>query len=279
MDCKAVRFEIEHAVPEEFLSHQALRHLKVCASCRAFRDERTKLRHLLASMGRVDAPPDFDWKLRARLNSQGSALTRNHLRSRVFQPSMSALALAASFALLIACAVAYKQITSDRSPENDRPAIAKTVEPRVAQPPEKAGSSAQERGATENVEATASKGSKEDSGTLSSKQSGTNTRRISGAKQRSVSSTRDGVGARSNNSDYNTRAAEVLTSQSRLDASVASALIAVPLRSENGMTTPQDAAMNSSRKKNLEYVTFGAQEMIKGKEGAQFVKTSSQGVW
>lgn len=65
--CKESRCAIEEAALEQQLSLEVLSHLRVCAECETFFGERTRLRQLVASLGTVAAPPDFDFRLRARL--------------------------------------------------------------------------------------------------------------------------------------------------------------------------------------------------------------------
>ena len=54
------------------LSPTVLRHLLECGECREFQDKETKLRQIVGSLETVNAPADFDFRLRARLaNSEG----------------------------------------------------------------------------------------------------------------------------------------------------------------------------------------------------------------
>ncbi|HYY59580.1 MAG TPA: hypothetical protein VE842_19785 [Pyrinomonadaceae bacterium] len=107
MDCKACRNEIEEAAPGARVAAGALAHLASCERCRAFREERLALIELVSSLGTVAAPHDFDWRLRARLASE-----KRSYRYRLWPgvaPGTPAIALAASFALLIGVAVLLKQ--------------------------------------------------------------------------------------------------------------------------------------------------------------------------
>ncbi len=67
MNCANVRREVEEAPPGGFLSSPAAEHLSNCSECVTFRDEQTKLREIMSSLGTVKAPDDFDFRLRARL--------------------------------------------------------------------------------------------------------------------------------------------------------------------------------------------------------------------
>ncbi len=69
-NCKTVCLEIEEADARQHLTASAIAHLRSCAECQAFYDERLKLRQLVAGLGGVEAPPDFDFRLRARLANE-----------------------------------------------------------------------------------------------------------------------------------------------------------------------------------------------------------------
>jgi len=112
MDCKACRDEIELSPGGEqrrARSSAALAHMDVCARCRDFGAERSALLELVSSLEGINAPHDFEWRLRARLNADKR---RNQDRPRLrlgFAPNTQAIALAASFARLLGVAVCIKQ--------------------------------------------------------------------------------------------------------------------------------------------------------------------------
>lgn len=114
MSCKACRIEIEEAAGGEPLSAQARAHAETCLPCRAFLVERQSLRRLLGSLEPVTAPPDFDFRLRARLSAAGRENSRRIWRPG-FAPGRSAVALAASLALVIGAFVIFKQINFNRT--------------------------------------------------------------------------------------------------------------------------------------------------------------------
>jgi hypothetical protein len=115
IDCKACRNEIEDASIGAPTSAAALAHLKACGRCRGFSEQRRALRELVASsLGTVAAPHDFEWRLRARINAD----KRVEHRPRTWQgyaPGARAIALAASFVLVIGIAVLLKQTGAERS--------------------------------------------------------------------------------------------------------------------------------------------------------------------
>jgi hypothetical protein len=65
--CELIRRELDELPLNEDLSAAAAEHLQSCAACREFRRQQTKLRQIVGSLGTVNAPPDFDFRLRARL--------------------------------------------------------------------------------------------------------------------------------------------------------------------------------------------------------------------
>lgn len=114
MNCQACRIEIEEAEEDEALSARARAHAETCLSCRAFRIERQSLRRLVGSLETVAAPPDFDFRLRARLGAAGQEDRRRLAAWPGFAPGTSAMALAASLALVIGAAIIFKQINFNR---------------------------------------------------------------------------------------------------------------------------------------------------------------------
>jgi hypothetical protein len=124
MNCQTCQFEIEELAMNGRLGTQAQAHLSVCAVCRAFHDERQALKRLVGSLEAVSAPQDFDFRLRARLAAAKES--DNHRFSwRSFVASAPAIALAASFALLIAGFVFYKQTKSGPAAGNQPSELAR----------------------------------------------------------------------------------------------------------------------------------------------------------
>jgi len=111
MNCQTCRAEIEELDVGARLSERASAHLRVCPECGAFHEERQALRRLVGSLGPVHAPPDFDFRLRARL-----AAAKTDVSQRApwlsFLASAPAIGLAATFALLVAGFVIYRQMKS-----------------------------------------------------------------------------------------------------------------------------------------------------------------------
>lgn len=77
-NCKTIRRELDEMNLGEESSASVMMHLQQCAECQEFHQTRTKLRQLVGSLETVEAPADFDFRLRARLAGEkgGSAHQR-----------------------------------------------------------------------------------------------------------------------------------------------------------------------------------------------------------
>jgi hypothetical protein len=123
MNCQKCQFEIEELETGESLSETARAHLSSCPACRAFHDGRQSLKKLVGSLAPVQAPPDFDFRLRARINAAKSGGRHQSTAWwRSFITSAPALGLAATFALLVAAVVFYNQ-TRTGPVQNAKPDI------------------------------------------------------------------------------------------------------------------------------------------------------------
>ena len=109
MNCQTCRAEIEELEAGAPLSERAGAHVRVCPECWAFHDERQALRRLVGSLGPIGAPPDFDFRLRARL-AAAKAGESQRAPWLSFLSSVPAIGLAAAFALAVAGFVIYKQM-------------------------------------------------------------------------------------------------------------------------------------------------------------------------
>ena len=73
--CSTIRRQLDDMRLDEPQGLDVSRHLNECRECREFHEKQSKLRLIVASLGTVSAPPDFDFRLRSRLardNSNGS---------------------------------------------------------------------------------------------------------------------------------------------------------------------------------------------------------------
>jgi len=65
--CEPVRRELEELTLNETFGGATAGHLRDWAECREFQRQQMKLRQIVGSLGTVNAPADFDFRLRARL--------------------------------------------------------------------------------------------------------------------------------------------------------------------------------------------------------------------
>ena len=72
-NCEVIRQELDELTLGETISATAVEHLRECDACREFNEKQTRLREIVGSLGTVSAPPDFDFRLRARLASDANS--------------------------------------------------------------------------------------------------------------------------------------------------------------------------------------------------------------
>jgi len=109
--CEIVRRELEELKLTDECSVGATQHLRDCADCREFHQRQTKLRQIVGSLGTVEAPPDFDFRLRARLANESPA-GGFHLRSMQWSFASKGFAVAAAALLFVVGVVYFKNIVS-----------------------------------------------------------------------------------------------------------------------------------------------------------------------
>src|SRR5262245_3026970 len=71
-NCEVIRRELDELMLGEACSPTASEHLRECAACHEFHNQQTRLRQIVGSLGTVSAPPDFDFRLRARLANESN---------------------------------------------------------------------------------------------------------------------------------------------------------------------------------------------------------------
>jgi len=99
MNCRNVRREIEETDAGEFLSVAAREHLASCTSCETLSREQISLQAIVSSLGTVEAPGDFDFRLRARLAGEKTGNGRYYALGS-FSFGLRAAALATVLLLL-----------------------------------------------------------------------------------------------------------------------------------------------------------------------------------
>ena len=67
MNCRTARMAIDTGQQRDRLEQDVSGHVTGCAECASYADETFKLIALMQSQPRVEAPPDFDFRLRARI--------------------------------------------------------------------------------------------------------------------------------------------------------------------------------------------------------------------
>lgn len=131
--CGLVRRELEELTLNEDFSTATVEHLQGCADCREFQRQQLKLRQIVGSIGMVNAPADFDFRLRARLAADAQEPS---FRFRTF--AVKGLATAAVLVVFGVGAVVVWQRTHEPPP-----AVAEAP-PQVSQPPHAAESPRQQ---------------------------------------------------------------------------------------------------------------------------------------
>jgi hypothetical protein len=114
-DCKAYREEIEELAGVGRLSLEARAHVNACAPCHALEQERASLRSLVRELEKVEAPADFEFRLRARMASSRGGGRRNP-----FRPVYGFAAIAAAALFLFVSASLYIRQEQQRRPEPSR---------------------------------------------------------------------------------------------------------------------------------------------------------------
>lgn len=107
-DCKVFRAEIEEAADGGALSVGAGAHVKSCAACGEALRGREALRGLVRGLGRVEAPPDFEYRLRARM-ARSKPGGGHGAFGRLFPVSGLAWAAVAVCVLSLTAAVYFRQ--------------------------------------------------------------------------------------------------------------------------------------------------------------------------
>jgi hypothetical protein len=131
--CREMRRQIDELDLGQEPNAQIADHLISCPACAAFRNERSALRGLVASMEPVVAPADFDMRLRARIAATRTAEQQPFFARLIGVP---AIALAAVVVLAVGTTVLISQRNS--TPTTEVTAQQQPVAPtgdQVATPP------------------------------------------------------------------------------------------------------------------------------------------------
>lgn len=140
MNCKDTQTALDSASRRNPISQSASAHLAGCPDCRSYSDQSNALLALLGSQPRVEAPADFDFRLRARIARAESQPSGGPVAvlANFFGLSFSfkqATASLAAVAVMVAAATFYFT-NGNHSATSNNSMIARVENP-VAQVPEK----------------------------------------------------------------------------------------------------------------------------------------------
>lgn len=139
--CGPVRRELEELPLNDDFSTATVEHLQTCGDCREFQRNQTKLRQIVGSLGTVNAPADFDFRLRARLAADSQEPS---FRFRTF--AVKGLATVAVLVVFGVGAVVVWQRTHEQAP------VIAEAPPRAAEPSQPVAQN-REAGSTANLPA------------------------------------------------------------------------------------------------------------------------------
>jgi hypothetical protein len=252
VNCQSVGKRVEEAERGWKPEVAVQEHLRGCNRCREFYEERMKLRQLVGSLGTIAAPPDFDFKLRARLaNAQPAKSLRLSFAGFAFGSRSLVVA-----ALLLAVGAVFIFRATRVSPEAPlaqsgqtqpvvapaKPTVVTTAPPLEAQV------------ATTDL----------------------NESRLSPRKLNTSSSRKQTVARNAGivSKDFSSLPAQVV----KREETVADAASVFPIdASYESMKVSLDDSSGVSRTISLPKVSFGSQGFLAGEGG--IVKTSTKGVW
>ena len=121
MNCQKVRRVIEATDRGDLLNVAVAEHIKECTACEKLNDEHLELRNLTANLGIVEAPADFDFRLRARLARARSEDVRPAFGQ--FKFGLRSVALASLMVVFGAAMLIANLRNSQESPVVNKPAV------------------------------------------------------------------------------------------------------------------------------------------------------------
>lgn len=129
-DCKAYRHEIAEAFDGGALSRGASAHAASCHACAEDLRGREALRALVRGLGKVEAPADFEYRLRARIAGGGDGGRRAPLRGLRLVYAFAPVAAAACF--LVVSTALYLRQAAKTTPSEAPPAVVSALPSRNA---------------------------------------------------------------------------------------------------------------------------------------------------
>ncbi len=128
MNCKQIREAIDTASRHNLHGGNVTSHLNGCPDCHRYSDETTSLLGLLGAQPRVEAPPDFEFRIRARMARAQAAPANAHqgflrkIRPETF--SWGQMVAAAAALALIVTVSTFNINRPNGTPEPGSPVIA-----------------------------------------------------------------------------------------------------------------------------------------------------------
>jgi hypothetical protein len=267
-DCKVYRREIVEGFDGE-MSRGARAHAEGCRACADELRGRESLRSLVRGLGKVEAPSDFEFRLRARMAASGATGRRAPLRGLRLVYAFAPVAAAACF--LVVSTALYLRQASRPSPAESQPA-AVTESARDAAAGRNAAAPAV--GQVIESEPTGTNEVNVASASSTSPSRPTVHRQRAAARQlREVASRLDGraAGPQRNTTDFSVEQAPVITPRGMTIAlKTPSEPMRLVLRDERG----------AGRVVPMRAVSFGSQELIARENvSRQLTAAENEGVW
>lgn len=244
--CKTVSKEIDELESGQLPAAKTQAHLRHCGSCRTFYDDRQKLRQMIAGLETVEAPGDFDFRLRARLaNLRGERVSA----FSSFGFGLPSIALAV-LAILVGVGI-YLRATTDSLNQDSLAQIeaSETTAPAAQPATPSAPANAGPPELTASREATEIANSDQPAATVKGR-------------------VRSRRGNRNSNSNPVRRDDFLAKSETS---------VMFPLEAAEPLRVSVDYATGGSRTISLPAVSFGSQQVVTS--GASMVKTSARTVW
>lgn len=265
-NCKTVCREIEESEVGSHLSEMAEGHLRSCRNCHEFNDSRVKLRKMVAGLGAVKAPADFDFRLRARLvNEEGNRPAIFLSRKQAFGfPSV----VLATLALLVCAGLAARVLW----PSNNNSTVVQSEPAKIDQP---APPFTQNRPAEREQVA---KGPDRIPNQTMIRNEPTDARQrrlaVQGAGRTTavITKSKDRVATK----DFSSGQAPIVKRNYSIVGNETAAIF--PIEAAEPMKISLDYATGISRTISLPPLSFGSQQVV-SPGVSQMVKTSAKGVW
>jgi hypothetical protein len=261
-NCKTVCREIEEADYVVSLAASVMEHLAGCGQCQRFYDERRNLRQLLGSLETVEAPSDFDLRVRSRLANERSAPRAGFLFSN-FTFGFPSVALA-TLALVIGGVFAFR-VWNTSTPN----IVAVQTETPEASEPSRATKQPQSTESGRSTDQRVSDTAKKDSTEIRDRQ-----RKKRSPLGSAIASSRNG--RRLATREFSSTTAPVVKREEAV-ASLESPIFPIEISSQP-LRLSLDYSGGVSRTISVPSLSFGSERVLSG-DGLSLVKTSPKGAW